>query len=140
MILSDISIKRPVFATMLNLVLVVFGLFALPEEASPDEPWARRLAVVVAALDVLFVVSAFLAFRQIRSVGLLYGVPFSMEAALAVPLLGVPLALVLPVFVVKVWRRGVWSWLWRVWFTLVVGAEVGFVAFLHHWNLLGFRF
>ena len=33
MILSDISIKRPVFATIINLVLVVFGLFALPELA-----------------------------------------------------------------------------------------------------------
>lgn len=30
MILSDVSIRRPVFATMLNLVLIVFGLFALP--------------------------------------------------------------------------------------------------------------
>ena len=30
MFLSDVSIKRPVFATMLNLVLVVFGLFSLP--------------------------------------------------------------------------------------------------------------
>jgi HAE1 family hydrophobic/amphiphilic exporter-1 len=30
MLLSDVSIKRPVFATMLNLVLVVFGLFSLP--------------------------------------------------------------------------------------------------------------
>src|SRR3989338_483269 len=30
MILSEISIKRPVFSTMLNLVLVVFGLFSLP--------------------------------------------------------------------------------------------------------------
>lgn len=28
MFLSDVSIKRPVFATMMNLVLVVFGLFA----------------------------------------------------------------------------------------------------------------
>ena len=30
MILSEISIKRPVFATMLNFVLIVFGLFSLP--------------------------------------------------------------------------------------------------------------
>lgn len=28
--LSDLSIKRPVFATMLNVVLLVFGLFSLP--------------------------------------------------------------------------------------------------------------
>ncbi len=33
MFLSDLSIKRPVFATMLNLALVVFGLFALPKLA-----------------------------------------------------------------------------------------------------------
>ncbi len=33
MFLSEISIKRPVFATMLNLVLVVFGLFCLPRLA-----------------------------------------------------------------------------------------------------------
>ncbi|MBC7660066.1 MAG: efflux RND transporter permease subunit [Chitinophagaceae bacterium] len=38
MILSDVSIKRPVFATMLNLVLVVFGLFALPELAVDQYP------------------------------------------------------------------------------------------------------
>jgi HAE1 family hydrophobic/amphiphilic exporter-1 len=38
MILSEISIKRPVFATMLNLVLVVFGLFALPELAVDQYP------------------------------------------------------------------------------------------------------
>ncbi|MEN9826676.1 MAG: hypothetical protein RI953_2421, partial [Pseudomonadota bacterium] len=28
MILADVSIKRPVFATMLNVVLIVFGLFS----------------------------------------------------------------------------------------------------------------
>lgn len=38
MILSDISIKRPVFATILNLVLVVFGLFALPRLAVDQFP------------------------------------------------------------------------------------------------------
>lgn len=30
MFLSDVSIRRPVFATMLNVVLIVFGLFSLP--------------------------------------------------------------------------------------------------------------
>ncbi|MGQ0675811.1 MAG: efflux RND transporter permease subunit, partial [Rhodospirillales bacterium] len=28
MILSDVSIKRPVFATVISLILVIFGLFA----------------------------------------------------------------------------------------------------------------
>lgn len=31
MLLSEVSIRRPVFATMLNLVLIVFGLFSLPK-------------------------------------------------------------------------------------------------------------
>lgn len=38
MLLSDVSIRRPVFATMLNLVLVVFGLFALPRLAIDQFP------------------------------------------------------------------------------------------------------
>ncbi|MBF0443180.1 MAG: efflux RND transporter permease subunit, partial [Oligoflexales bacterium] len=38
MLLSDVSIKRPVFATMLNLVLIVFGLFALPDLAIDQFP------------------------------------------------------------------------------------------------------
>ena len=38
MLLSDVSIKRPVFATMLNLILVVFGLFALPRLAIDQFP------------------------------------------------------------------------------------------------------
>lgn len=38
MILSEVSIKRPVFATMLNLVLIVFGLFSLPRLAVDQYP------------------------------------------------------------------------------------------------------
>ncbi|MBP9706517.1 MAG: efflux RND transporter permease subunit [Oligoflexales bacterium] len=38
MLLSDVSIKRPVFATMLNLVLIVFGLFSLPRLAVDQFP------------------------------------------------------------------------------------------------------
>ncbi|OZB07272.1 MAG: hypothetical protein B7X58_13475, partial [Marinobacter sp. 34-60-7] len=39
MVLSDISIKRPVFATVLSLLIVVFGLaalFELPVREYPD--------------------------------------------------------------------------------------------------------
>ncbi len=38
MILSDVSIKRPVFATILNLILIVFGLFSLPRIAIDQFP------------------------------------------------------------------------------------------------------
>ena len=38
MVLSDISIKRPVFATVLSLVLVIFGLFAFERLAIREYP------------------------------------------------------------------------------------------------------
>lgn len=38
MVLSDVSIKRPVFATVMSLVLVIFGLFALRGMAVREYP------------------------------------------------------------------------------------------------------
>lgn len=38
MILSDVSIRKPVFATILNLILIVFGLFSLPRLAIDQFP------------------------------------------------------------------------------------------------------
>lgn len=38
MVLSDISIKRPVFATVLSLVLIIFGLFAFDRLAIREYP------------------------------------------------------------------------------------------------------
>ena len=38
MILSDVSIQRPVFATMMNLILIVFGVFCLPRLAVDQYP------------------------------------------------------------------------------------------------------
>lgn len=50
MILSEVSIKRPVFATMLNLVLVVFGLFSLPRLAVDLYPNVDFPVVTVSVL------------------------------------------------------------------------------------------
>lgn len=116
------------------------ALFQAPSAESLDAPLARRLAVLLAAVLLLFVVVTYFSFRQVRSVGLLYGVPLGMKVALAVPLIGLPLALALPWCLLRVWRSGAWSFLWRVWYSVVVLAELGFLTFLNHWNLLGFRF
>jgi len=48
--LSDLSIKRPVLATMLNVVLVIFGLFSLPKLAIdlyPDVDFPVVTATVI---------------------------------------------------------------------------------------------
>ena len=44
MILSDISIKRPVFATVISLVLVSFGLFSFQRLTVRSGTPARRTA------------------------------------------------------------------------------------------------
>ena len=49
MVLSDVSIKRPVFATVLSLIVVIFGLFAF------------RLAAALGGADRLF--------RSVRLIG-----------------------------------------------------------------------
>ena len=38
MVLSDVSIKRPVFATVMSLVLIIFGLFALRSMSVREYP------------------------------------------------------------------------------------------------------
>lgn len=50
MLLSDVSIKRPVFATMLNLVLVVFGLFSYGKLGIDQFPNVDFPVVVVSTL------------------------------------------------------------------------------------------
>lgn len=48
--LADISISRPVFATMINLVLIVFGLFALPRLAVDQYPKVDFPVVTVSVI------------------------------------------------------------------------------------------
>lgn len=50
MLLSDVSIKRPVFATMMNLVLIVFGLFSFPRLAVDQMPEVDFPFVTVSAI------------------------------------------------------------------------------------------
>jgi multidrug efflux pump len=50
MVLSDVSIKRPVFATVMSLVLIIFGLFALRGMAVREYPDIDPPAVSVTTI------------------------------------------------------------------------------------------
>ena len=50
MFISDVSIRRPVFTTMLNLILIVFGLFALPRLGVDQMPNVDFPVVTVSVL------------------------------------------------------------------------------------------
>lgn len=112
---------------------------ALPEEA-PDLRRAVTLGALVSGLNLLFLVLMVFAFRRAAAgAGLLYGLPPLMAVGLAVPLLSIPLSLALPVFAARLWRRGHGPLPWRLFYTLLTFAALGFGAFLAFWNLLGYR-
>ena len=48
--IADVSINRPVFATMINLVLIVFGLFSLPRLAVDQYPKVDFPVVTVSVI------------------------------------------------------------------------------------------
>lgn len=117
------------------------SLFAERPEMPPAARRAVRLGITLAAVDLSFLVLIFLGFRRAaQGAGLLYGLPFLIQAALALPLLGAPLALALPVCAAQAWRERFWSTGWRLYYTLLACGGVAFLVFLAAWNLLGFRY
>ncbi len=61
------------------------------------------------------------------------------KAALAVGVVGALSTAGLGVCTAVAWKKGYWGLVGRVHLTLVTLTGLGFVWFLHHWNLLGFR-
>jgi hypothetical protein len=70
----------------------------------------------------------------------LFGVPLNYRLVLGLGVLAAVLTVVALVYTVLAWKDGYWGITWRVYYTLVTLAAVGFVWFLNHWNLLGWRF
>ena len=112
-------------------------LSAQPVPAGARQAW--RVLAAVALLDLVFVWGLVLAFRASRDVGLLLGVPAGMRAALWLGAAASIAALALPFFAVRSWRRGYGTPAWRILYSLLSVVILGFVAFLHYWNLLGVR-
>jgi hypothetical protein len=50
------------------------------------------------------------------------------------------LGLTLPFFAFKIWRRGDWSLLRRIYYSLMALAGILLMPFFYYWNLLGFQF
>lgn len=137
---------------LLVLLLVVFvsalfvrpgedlSLFAGSPESPPEADRAVRLGVLLAGLNVLFLALFVVAFRvAARGAGLLYGVPPLVTAALIVPLLAAPVALAVAGHAALAWKRSYWTVRWRLYYTALAVAGLGFLAFLSYWKLLGFR-
>jgi CubicO group peptidase (beta-lactamase class C family) len=97
----------------------------------------RWLAFLVSALNSAFAGGVA---GAVIALDLDYGMPPVLLALLAVPLVVAGLTAVLGVCVLLAWRNAWGSLLLRSYLSLVVLASVGFLFFLAHWNLLGFRY
>ncbi len=105
-------------------------------------PLARVAAAAVAALNLFFVVAFVLLLLRVLREGadeFNFGVPSTVVALLYIPLISTLLTLSLPVFTAMAWKRKCWSLRGRLYYTLVAATAIGFVPFLHYWNLLGLQ-
>jgi len=140
--------STPVF----NYVLLVLGLVFFVstvvsgfrhrktgKEAPAGARTAVRLGVAVSALTLLFLVSFAVA---VVSAGeeIMYGMPFSVTAALLLPVLTSLLTIGVAVFAVRSWTNGWWTTFRRIHYTIFTVLAIGWVWFFYYWNLLGWQY
>lgn len=127
--------------TLVGFVLHFFGKAKQSEPSLSREPrLAWRTAFLVSALVILSPVLALVWYHigdpELR--------PYKVESALYVSLsvlqLAALLGLTLPIFAFKSWKRGYWSLMRRIYFSVVALVGLLMIPFVYYWNLLGFRF
>jgi CubicO group peptidase (beta-lactamase class C family) len=101
---------------------------------------ARRLAQLVSLLNLTFLVGIAAIFGSTADGDVWFGFPRILAVLLCLPFLSLCLALALAVAAFVAWCRGYWSFRKRVQFSLITAGALAFIAYLHHWNLLGFHY
>ncbi len=101
---------------------------------------ARLLAKVVSALNLVFLAGVAAVFVRVGEGEIWFGLPRALGFLLFLPFLSLVLALGLSGAAIAAWRGSYWSLRKRVRFSVIAIAALGFIPYLHHWNLLGFHF
>jgi hypothetical protein len=126
----------------LSMLVLPAGLWLTRPRPAPSPPrrtrLARGLAWAMALVNIAFLPGLVSATNTLPKAP--YGVPPSLQALLALPLLGAALALAVAACAGVAWARRDWGVLGRVHYTLVALAGLAFVWWTAYWNLLGFRF
>lgn len=100
---------------------------------------ARWLAGVGSLLDLLFI-AGLVALLSVDPMSIIYGIPSTLIAILAIAMVASILALSSAALTVLAWKDSYWGIAGRFHYTLVVIAMLSFIWWLNNWNLLGFRF
>lgn len=104
--------------------------------------FARRIALVVAILDLSALVAFLVVFLGINGFGAMiaYGEMSTINVILTVWLAAAVLTLGVVALTIIAWKQGFWGRMARIHYSLVTLAALAFVWFLNYWNLLGFRY
>ncbi|MFQ5738913.1 MAG: serine hydrolase domain-containing protein [Acidobacteriota bacterium] len=102
--------------------------------------YARGLIGAVSLLNLLFLLGLVGGLLFISPWEFGFGVPVSYELLLLLPILSSLLTGVLLFFLLPAWRSPGCAMTERLHLGVVTAASLLFVALLHYWNLLGYRF
>ncbi len=111
----------------------------LGESTTPGVSSLRAISFVkkLSGLNLIFLIGLIAGFMVIKPGRIWLGMPFPMLLLLCLPLLSCCLAIVMPYFVWAARKEiGIWP---RIRLLVLMLAAFGFIAYLHFWNLLGFR-
>jgi len=145
---KDFQVKLVVFCTLVFLSACVVGSIGWLRsrtrkqlsKSSKITRLAQFLAVLVSALNLIFLIGIALVVLNTDFWEFFFGVPPAAFALLLIPPLTTGLTLGLLVFTVLAWKNQYWSVIKRLQYSLITLAALGFVSFLNYWNLLGFQF
>jgi CubicO group peptidase (beta-lactamase class C family) len=126
-----------VFLSMM-LVAVVRAI----QNRRPSDDRTPRIAnwtiVGISVLNLLFVVGTVMMLSGLGFPG--FGVTLTDRLVLGLGVLSALLTLAALVYTALAWKDRYWGVAYRVYYTLVTLAALGFVWFLHYWNWLGWRY
>lgn len=111
-----------------------------PAVTEPAVVWARRVAVLVSSLNLLYVAALLAILISLGQGAFVNGTPPVVVALYSLPLLSAVLTFVLVIYTVLVWQRNFWSLVGRIYYSFVTMTALAFLWFLNYWDLLGFRF
>jgi Beta-lactamase len=121
--------------------LVGFPIAAVLQRKQTKPIGAKLARLAAWATSVMFVAgTAAFAVGFAAPSDIVFAVPTATKVALSLWAVSSLLAIGLFVSMVQAWRRHWWCGAGRVCLTLVCGAAVASIAWLYHWNLLGWRY
>ena len=128
-----------------SLAVLLLGLIAFPIAAvvqrGKARPPASKIARATAWLACLLTLSAAGLFAaKAEPSEIVFGIPDALAYALGLWVVAAALSAVLVGLTIRAWESGWWRWTGRVSFTLVTASLVAAMFWLHHWNLLGWRY